>query len=365
MSSYPHISGSLGLRAILARTLNTALGLTAIMLLLLSPAGCGDPKSEAQDTEQAPPVIPVSIEVVTPTVLKDVMVLPGTAESYQDVLLGAEQEGQVQWIGAREGQQVKKGQLLAKIDVDAKKAAMQSAQAAYKLAKSQAERRLKLHKRKVVSQEDLDKALTQLALAKSDLERAKIAHQQGFVHSPIAGVINRLYVDPGEFIHRGDPLAEVVNVARIRIKCNVPEMDVRFLKAGQQAMVLVDAFPGDKWLGKLSFVAYKADPATKTFEVWVDVDNSGGQIRPGMIGRAAFLRREITDAVTAPLSALVDKGGERNVFVEVAGKAQARKVEIGVISVDRAQILEGLQPGDRLIVQGQKQLEEGMAVSTK
>lgn len=352
-----------GVMAAFARRLPAALMLAALLFFMTALAACGDSKSEAKGTKQEAPAIPVSIEVVEPVTLKDVMVLPGTAESYQDVLLASELDGQVQWTGAREGDHVKKGQLLAKIDVDSNKAAMDSAQAAYDLARGQAERRQKLHQRKVVPQEDLDKALTQMALAESDLQRAKIAYQKGFVHSPIAGMINKLYVDPGEYVRRGDPLAEVVDVARIRIKCNVPEMDVRFLKPGQQAMVFVDAFPDDKRLGALSFVAYKADPVTKTFEVWVDVENQGGHIRPGMIARAAFLRREIADAVTAPLTALVDKGGERNVFVEKDGKAESRKVEIGVISLDRAQILQGLQAGDRLVVQGQKQLEEGMRVN--
>jgi len=349
--------------AAFARRLPAALMLAATLLFMMTLTACGDAKSEAHATKQVAPAIPIGIEVVEPVTLNDVMVLPGAAESYQDVLLASELDGQVQWAGIREGHQVKKGQLLAKIDVDANKAAMESAQAAYELARGQAERRQKLHQRKVVSQEDLDKALTQKTLSESDLRRAKIAYQKGFVHSPIAGRINKVYVDPGEYVRRGDPLAEVVDVARIRIKCNVPEMDVRYLKSGQQAMVFVDAYPDDKQLGSLSFVAYKADPVTKTFEVWVDVDNSGGKIRPGMIGRVAFLRREIDGAVTAPLTALVDKGGERNVFVEKDGKAESRKVELGVISLDRVQILQGLQIGDRLVVQGQKQLEEGMRVS--
>ncbi len=363
MHSHLYIYNRFGVIAAFARRLPAALLLAAVLLFTMGLSACGDSKSEARDTKQVAPAIPVSIEVVEAVTLKDVMVLPGAAESYQDVLLASELDGQVQWTGVREGHHVKKGQLLAKIDVDSNKAAVDRAQAAYDLARSQADRRQKLHQRKVVSQEDLDKALTQKALAESDLQRAKIAYQKGFVHSPIAGMINQFYVDPGEYVRRGDPLAEVVDVARIRIKCNVPEMDVRFLKAGQQAMVFVDAFPDDKRLGGLSFVAYKADPVTKTFEVWVDVDNSGGHIRPGMIGRAAFLRREIAGAVTVPLTALVDKGGERNVFVEKDGKAESRKVEIGVISLDRAQILQGLQVGDRLVVQGQKQLEEGMRVT--
>lgn len=339
------------------------LPLLLLFALPLALAGCGDAHSQADEAATPAPSIPVEIEVVEPRPLKDVMVLPGTAESYQDVLLASELDGAVQWIGAREGQRVKQGQLLAKIDVDARRAALQRAQAAFGLAKSQAQRRQKLAKRKVVPQEDLDKSLTQMALAKSDLDQARISHEQGFVKSPIDGVINRLYVDPGEFIKRGAPLAEVVNVARIRIKCNVPEMDVRYLKSGQDALAWIDAFPEEKWLGQISFVAFKADGATKTFEVWVDVDNSAGHIRPGMIGRAAFLRRQIPAAITAPLTALVDKGGERIVFLEKDGQVQARTVEIGVISVDRVQLTKGLKPGDRLIVKGQKLLEEGMTVA--
>jgi membrane fusion protein, multidrug efflux system len=363
MPSRTEIKDGLGATAPPVRRLWTALVLAVAIFSGFGLSACGDAKSEAKNTEPSVPAIPVSIEVVKPVTLKDVMVLPGTAESYQDVLLAAELDGQVQWTGVREGDEVKKGQLLAKIDVDSNKAAMKRAQAAYDLARGQAERRQKLHERKVVSQEDLDKALTQKSLAENDLQQAKIAYDKGFVHSPIPGMVNKFYVDPGEYVRRGDPLAEIVDVARIRLKCNVPEMDVRYLKKGQHAMVFVDAFPDEKHLGSLSFVAYKADPVTKTFEVWVDVDNQKGHIRPGMIGRAAFLRREIEGALTVPLTALVDKGGERNVFVEKDGKAEARKVEIGVISLDRAQILEGLNVGDRLVVQGQKQLEEGMRVS--
>lgn len=78
-------------------------------------------------------------------------------------------------------------------------------------------------------------------------------------------------------------------------------------------------------------MAWKADPATRTFQVRVVVDNEGGHIRPGMIARGAFLRRLIEDAVTAPLFTVQDKGGERVVFVEQDGVARARTVQLGII----------------------------------
>jgi membrane fusion protein (multidrug efflux system) len=112
-------------------------------------------------------------------------------------------------------------------------------------------------------------------------------------------------------------------------------------------------------------VAYKADPATKTFHVKVIIDNPTHEIRPGMIARVAFLKRIIPDALAAPIFALVDKKGERLLFVEKDGVAHARTVSIGVIEGDRIQITKGLEPGDNLIVTGQKEVEEGMRVRVK
>ncbi|MBT3258600.1 MAG: efflux RND transporter periplasmic adaptor subunit, partial [Deltaproteobacteria bacterium] len=150
-----------------------------------------------------------------------------------------------------------------------------------------------------------------------------------------------------------------------KIHVNVPELDVRYLKKGQDAVVTIDAFPDLRLKGKVDFVSYKADPATKTFWVRVLIDNPKHEIRPGMIARVAFLRRMIPDALSAPLFAIMDKGGERLLFVEEKGIAHARTISIGVIEGDRVQITKGLQPGDRLIVTGQRDVEEGMKVQVQ
>ena len=160
-------------------------------------------------------------------------------------------------------------------------------------------------------------------------------------------------------------MLELVSVDRMRINVDVPEMDVRYLKVWQNARVTVDAYPGEHWDGLVDFVAFKADPATKTFLVRTLIDNPHGDIRPGMIGRVVFVRQIIPDALAAPLFALVDKGGERLVFIEKDGVAHSRNVSIGVIEGDRVQITDGLSPGDHLIVKGQTEVEDGMKVSVR
>ncbi len=343
-------------------------GIIAALLLpfwLVALAGCGASESSSKESPPEAPAVNVSVIKIEPAPMRDILLLPGDTEARHDVILAAEQDGRVEWIGPTEGEEVKKGDLVAKIDVEALKATLDRLEARHKLTDDVAERRRTLHQGKIVSQEVLDKALTEEKLAMFLLREAKIRYEKGFVRSPISGVVNKLHVDPGEFINMGKPVAELVDVNRIRVNVNVPELDIRYLKVGQKALVTIDAYPKSRWEGEVDFVSFKANPASKTFKVRLVVDNQDHRIRPGMIARVAFLRKLIPDSITAPLHALLDKGGERILFVEKDGVAHARTVSIGVIGMENVQITKGLTAGDNLIVTGQHDVEEGMKVSTK
>jgi membrane fusion protein (multidrug efflux system) len=337
------------------------------VLAVLMMTGCKDQDNmaiaESNSSEIA--AIPVSVTVVEPVSIRDVVFLPGETEAYEDVKVAANAAGRVEWIGPREGQTVQKGALLAKIDVSAHKAALEHAKAAYDLASDLCERRRRLYTNKIIAREELDQSETQLKLALTDLDQIKVRYNHGFPKSPIAGIINHLYVDVGEYADIGKPIADIVNIDRIKINVRVPELDVRYVKKGQKTPIKIDAFAERPLIGTVDFVSFKADPATKTFLVRSVIDNPEHDIRPGMIGRVAFVRRMIPDAVAAPLFAIVDKGGERIVFVEKEGVAESRVISIGVIQGDRVEITSGLDIGDHLIVKGHTEVEDGMKVIVK
>ena len=341
-----------------------------LLFVLLSTAvcltGCGrsEGKGQSANDPSKDQAVKVSVVTVEPAVIRDVMILPGETEAWQDVRLAADKDGQVEWIGPHEGERVTKGQLIAQIDALALKAAVDHAEASFNLADKIYQRRKLLFEREVIAQEELDKSAAERAFALSNLKQVRTEYERGSVRAPIDGIVNHFYIDAGEFVGRGAPLADMVNVDKIKINVNVPELDVRYLQVGQPVMVTIDAFPDRRLPGTIDFVAYKADQATKTFGVRVEIDNTDHAIRPGMVARVAFLRRTVTDAFVAPLSAIVDKGGERIVFVENGGIAHSRTVTIGVIEGDRIQIASGLEAGDHLIVTGQTEIEEGMRVNT-
>ena len=336
-----------------------------LILLMALAAGCTRSESNAKPENNQNKAIPVSVVRVEPAPMKDILLLPGETEAWQDVRVAADAAGRVEWIGPKEGHSVKEGELIAKMDVAALKAALDRAEAALHLAEDLYERRRKLFERNIINQEELDKSQTERTLARANFRQTQIEYERGFLKSPLTGLVNHLFVDEGEFVDKGKPFADLVNVDKIKINVSVPELDVRYLKVGQKTAVRVDAFPDREMEGVVDFVAYKADPATKTFTVRVLVDNPRHDIRPGMIARVAFLRRVIPDALSAPIFALVDKGGERIVFVAKDGIAHARTVSIGVIEGDKIQITQGLKPGDHLIVVGHKDVEEGMRVQVQ
>jgi len=334
-------------------------------LSCLIVAGCGDSDGNAQANNARERIVAVSTQEVTPRPIRDVLVLPGETEPLYDIRLAADLNGRVEWIGPQEGNDVSEDNLIAKIDVSALKAALESAEASFTLADKRYERRKELFDRGVFAREELDRSLTERTQALNTLRRARVEYNRGFVRSPIMGVINKLYVDVGEYVGRGDPVADIVNVIKIKITVNVPEVDVRYLSEGQDALITVDAFPERSFTGTVEFVAYKADPLTKTFETRVIMFNQGRDVRPGMIARVHLLRRVIPDALVAPLAALVDKGGERIVYVEKDGVIYARTVAIGIIHQDVVQIITGLEAGDHLVITGQTEVEEGMKVVVK
>lgn len=337
------------------------------MLAVLLISGCQDKESMAiaEDESSEEPAIPVSILIVKPVAMRDVIFLPGETEAYEDVKVAANTAGRVEWVGPREGQKVNKGDLLIKIDVSALKASMEHARAAYKLADDLYQRRKRLFENKIIAREELDQSETQRKLALTDLEQIRVRYNHGFPKSPITGIINYCHLSVGEYADVGKPIVDIVNIDKIKINVRVPELDVRFVKKGQQTPVKIDAFPDRTIVGTVDFVSFKADPATKTFLVRSIIENVDHDIRPGMIGRVAFVRRVVTAAVAAPLFSLVDKGGERIVFIEKDGLAESRTISIGVIEGDRVQITSGLDAGDHLIVKGHTEVEDGMKVIVK
>jgi RND family efflux transporter MFP subunit len=152
----------------------------------------------------------------------------------------------------------------------------------------------------------------------------------------------------------------VVEISSLRLVANVVEKDRRLVTVGDPAVVEVDAYPGEKFTGRIGRVAPVLDPATRTAAIEIEVPNGDVRLKPGMYARIVLSVEERTNATLVPKVAVVDYEGQRGVFTTNAdNKAEFKPVSIGIEDTARAEIVSGLKPGDRIVVNGAAALRAG------
>jgi len=310
--------------------------------------------------------------------------------------------GRLQGVAVKLGDPVRRGQVIARVDdreiqeqVRQAEASHQVAQASIrqreadlKLAKTNLDRSQNLFERQLLPQQTFDDtqaryeaAQAQLDLARAQFEQArarldelKITLSNTIIVSPVDGFVGKRFLDPGAFASTNAPIASVVDISRVRMVANLVERDVRRVPAGTAAQVEVDAFPGEKFTGRVSRVAPVFDPATRTAEMEIEVPNPGFRLKPGMYARVQLTVDTRANALTIPRAALVTLDGKNGVFVAVKPQgaqpaargntpaemtAKFLPVETGIRDGDHIEVASGLDDGARVITTGAGALKDG------
>jgi len=195
------------------------------------------------------------------------------------------------------------------------------------------------------------------------------------ISSPVDGFIGKRYLDPGAAVSPNAPVASVVAISTVRMVANVVEKDVKRLNVGMPAQVEVDAFPGEKFIGKVARIAPVFDPQTRTAEMEIEVPNPGFRLKPGMYARVDLTVDSRANALTVPSNAVVDFEGKTGVFVAGQGAqpasnppgegggapmmAKFQAVSTGIRDGEQVEIRSGLDDGARVITTGATALRDG------
>lgn len=338
-----------------------------ILAALLTLSGCGKGSQPEEGPSPAPPkVTNVTVRTVQAEDLRETFTLPGTLEAWEDLVLAAELAGAVHWIGPREGDRVRKGEPILRIDPETMEAGLARDQADFELQRRQLERMEQLAGQKFVSQQEYDQARRAFEVAEADLRRSRVALEKSTLRTPVDGIVDCWHVDCGEYVTAGTPVASVVQVDRLKVLVEVPEKDVPFLRTGDRVRLIPAAITGPalpERAGEIIHLAFKAAPLTRTYLAKVAVDNQAGELRPGMIVRVRLTRQQLSGVIAVPLFSVVDRDGEKVVYVEEGGVARVRPVTLGPVIGERAVVAGGLKGGERLIVQGQQLITDGAPVA--
>jgi multidrug efflux system membrane fusion protein len=359
----------------------------AILLVLLT-AGVvtfltrkGETDALAKETEQE--AVP-TVAVVQPTseAGTDELVLPANLQAFEESPIFARTTGYLLRWNKDIGSKVEKGELLASIDtpeVDQElsqaRASREQIKAALGLAKISSDRWANLRKSDSVSQQEADQqesgyTQAQANLAASDANVRRLEQMESFknVYAPFSGVLTRRTVDPGALINAGAQAAgkELFDLARVdplRVFVNVPQSYAPSMKVGLKAAVTLQEFPGQKFMGTIARTADAIDPATRTLNTEVDVPNKDGKLLPGSFGQVHFSVGNTVPRITIPVNAMLFRAeGPQAAVVGKDDKIELRSIQIGRDFGNTIEILGGLEPSDRVIINPSDSLSAGQQV---
>jgi len=322
--------------------------------------------SQKRDTAatEAPPINVTAMTVVAEAQLPDTFDLPAAVEPNRVVKIAAEVAGAIKRIPPKEGSRVQAGDVLVHLNTDLITPQVEIAKAQYNRDKIQYDRISALIKTDAASRNDLDDATTKLATSQAQLQEVQARLERARIVAPIAGVLNNLPLEEGEYVQAGVPVAEVVETDPVKVVVHVPERDIAFFSAGQKAQILANIKGQEQSMtGTTTFISEVADQQTRSTRMEVTVANKEGTLRSGQIVRARLTRRVLENAIMIPLLAVIPLEEGYAVYVVESGQAQRREVALGSIKGDRVQVTAGLKPGDQLIIAGHRFVAPGQKVN--
>lgn len=200
-------------------------------------------------------------------------------------------------------------------------------------------------------------------LAYIDRSEAGLTYTPTPVECTIDGVVKNVLVENGAFITPQIPLFQVMDIDAVEVVAHVPERDIHRIRTGLPALVSVIAYPERVFRGTVEKLSPVVDPVSRTREARIRIANRNHTLKPGMYGEATIVIRTSDDALVIPLNAVLERDGRTMVYVVEGGKAVEVAPEFGIREKDRIEVSSGVQPGERVIVIGQQNVDHGDPVS--
>ena len=352
-----------------------------IVGFVLFAAACGSPEGASDSADDSAGVAEESLPHVEtlqlrPTLYEDVIVITGTISAINDASLSAQAAGTVEVLTPL-GQRVGAGSPVAQLEDALLQAVKQQAQAQWEnanagleLATDNYERLEPLFEDSIISALEFTQVRTGLRQAEAAVRQTEALLTQSaeqlantVIAAPFAGTIEQHYVEIGEQVAPGSPVARIVDASRVKVSVGVPERYAGDIELGTEVTLNVAAYNHTARAGSVSFVGSAIDPDSRTFPIEARIDNSDGALKPEMIAEVRIIREQMEDVLVIPRTALVRDEAGTSVFVvtrtENSATAERRHIVPGATYSGLVVIAEGVDAQEEIIIRGQSVISDG------
>ncbi|MGH7573305.1 MAG: efflux RND transporter periplasmic adaptor subunit, partial [Gemmatimonadota bacterium] len=340
----------------------------AYAILLALSAACADEEAGGRSPGPGGPgeagmarVVPVETATVELSSLSRDVTVSGVVEPLRTVGLNSQLASTVLSIGAEEGDRVGVGQALARLDAAEIQAELTSAEANHEVAEGTWERAQELYQEQIITLPEYERDRAAFAAAEAELGQLRTRLGYATIQSPLSGVVLEKNVEAGDLVAPQQQLFRVADISTLVVRVGISELDVVQLSAGDSARVVLDAFPDQPIRGRIRRVFPAADPASRLVPVEVALE-PGSPARPGFLARVEFRFDVREDVAVVPAAAVVRGEQGDAVFVVEGDRAVRRPVQVGQTYEGRVEVVDGLEPGEVVVVKGNAGLREGAQV---
>ena len=352
------------------------------VILVLAALLMNKKKEEPAGNNKTEVEIPVRVAPAGKAEIRETVLVSGNVEPWAEVTVYPLVSGRLDKLNVREGQIVKKGDILAQIDYEKTELAVKQLESQLEAAvvkienlKKDYERMERLYQEKVVAEKTLDDIKASLDISRinaeslrSQIALARVKLRDSRISAPMGGIISRKYIDEGEIVtessmSKSAPLVTIVDISRVKITVPVGEDNLRKIKKGQKAEVSIDAYPDRKFTGQVHNIFPVMDTSTRTTSIEILVNNPGNLLKPGMFARTDIIVVNRGSVIAVPAEVIIEEEEGKIVYTVENSKAKSRKITTGMEEDDRVEILSGIEEGALLIVEGQHSVRNGTKVS--
>jgi len=334
--------------------------LALVAMLAAGVSACSD-KGAGKGGAGGPPAV-VTTMVLAPMPWADSIEALGTASARESVSITAKVSETVAQVRFDSGEQVRAGDILVTLSDRAEVAGLNEASAAYREAQRLFERQQALAQRQLIAASQLDTQKAERDAAKGRLDQIRAQLSDRVIVAPFDGVLGLRQVSPGSLVTPGTVITTLDDISTIRLDFSVPERHLSLLAAGQAVVATSDAYPGEAFRGTVTSLGSRVDPVTRALAMRTEFDNPEHKLRPGMLLEVR-LQRATRNALQVPELSLQQVGRQAFVFRVDGDKVAQVPVRIGARRPGWVEIVEGVQAGDRVVVEGIVKLKPGAKIT--